>query len=72
MQSLEVKGMSCGHCVASVTDALNKLPGLTDVQVSLEKGLAEFKTESPLSESEVEQLKQAITKIGFEPGNYTE
>lgn len=70
MRSLEVKGMSCGHCVASVTDALKNLPGLTDIKVSLEKGLAEFETESPLGEAEVRQLKEAISKIGFEPGEY--
>lgn len=70
MNSLEVKGMSCQHCVASVTEALKKFPNLKDIKVSLEKGLAEFETESPVSDEDIEKLKQAINKIGFEPGAY--
>jgi len=72
MKSLQVKGMSCGHCVASVTEALGKFPNLKDIKVSLEQGMAEFETESPLSQSDVEELKAAINKIGFEPGEYKE
>jgi copper chaperone len=28
-----VNGMTCGHCVASVTDELRSLPGVHDVTV---------------------------------------
>lgn len=72
MKSLEVKGMSCQNCVAGVKDALEQFPKLKDVEVSLEKGLAKFETDSPVSETDVEQLKQAIDKIGFQPGEYRE
>lgn len=72
MKSLEVKGMSCQHCVASVTEALKKFPKLKDIEVSLEEGLAKFEIESPVSDKEIEQLKEAIKKIGFEPGAYKE
>ncbi len=34
-----VTGMTCGHCVASVTEEVSELPGVTDVQVELETGL---------------------------------
>lgn len=30
-----VDGMTCGHCVASVTAEVGKLPGVSDVQVDL-------------------------------------
>ena len=33
-----VTGMTCGHCVASVTEEVTELPGVTDVQVELETG----------------------------------
>lgn len=33
---LEVEGMSCAHCVASITKAVQPLPGVTDVSVDLE------------------------------------
>ncbi len=33
-----VTGMTCGHCVASVTEEVGELPGVTDVAVELESG----------------------------------
>lgn len=32
---LEVDGMSCQHCVASITKAVEAIPGVTAVAVSL-------------------------------------
>lgn len=37
-QVLEVQGMSCGHCVASITSAVEPLPGVTGVEVDLKAG----------------------------------
>ena len=63
MTTIKVKGMSCQHCVASVTKALSEIAGISDVQVSLEKGEATFEEQSPV----VEQIiKDAIARIGFE------
>ena len=63
MRTIKVKGMSCQHCVASVTKALSEIAGISDVQVSLEKGEATFKEQSPVDEQIV---KEAIARIGFE------
>ena len=63
MATIKVKGMSCQHCVASVTKALSVIEGITDVQVNLEKGEATFNENSPVSE---QTIKDAISKIGFE------
>ena len=35
---LKVKGMSCQHCVMSITKALSQLEGIKNVQVDLAKG----------------------------------
>lgn len=35
--TLKITGMTCGHCVASVTKALEKVPGVAKAEVSLEK-----------------------------------
>lgn len=41
MQSYEIKGMTCGHCVKAVTKALGKVPGVSKVeQVDLASGRA--------------------------------
>ena len=33
-----VTGMTCAHCVASVTEEVAEVPGVTDVAVDLEAG----------------------------------
>ena len=63
MTTIKVKGMSCQHCVASVTKALSEIAGISDVQVSLEKGEATFEEQSPVDE---QIIKDAIARIGFE------
>ena len=33
-----VTGMTCGHCVASVTEEVSEVAGVQDVEVDLESG----------------------------------
>ncbi len=61
MATVKIKGMSCQHCVASTKQALEKIPGITEVQVNLEKGEATYR-----GEVDAQTLKNAISKIGFE------
>ena len=63
MATIKIKGMSCQHCVASVTKALSEIAGITDVQVNLEEGEATFNEQSPIEE---QVIKDAIARIGFE------
>ena len=63
MPTVKVKGMSCQHCVSSVTKALSDIEGISDVNVSLEKGEATFSESNPI---DPQVIKDAITKIGFE------
>jgi copper ion binding protein len=35
---LEVRGMSCGHCVSAITTAVSALPGVAGVDVDLGAG----------------------------------
>ena len=35
-----VTGMTCGHCVSSVTEEVGKVDGVTNVEVNLEAGEA--------------------------------
>jgi len=63
MDELKIKGMSCQHCVGSVKQALEALGGLSDVSVDLDAGEATF-TNDGVS---IEEIKAAITGIGFEP-----
>lgn len=38
---LKITGMTCGHCVHAVTEALNEVPGVAAAKVTLQPGLAE-------------------------------
>jgi len=60
---LKVKGMSCQHCVMSVTKALTQLEGIKNVQVDLAKGEVRFdNTESVASD----RIQKAIADAGYE------
>ncbi len=63
MAEVKVKGMSCQHCVKSVTDALGGLDGVVNVNVDLDSGIAKYDEEKPVSQDIV---KEAIKKIGFD------
>lgn len=64
MDNIKINGMSCAHCVASVKRALEDISGLSQVSVNLDKGEASFVNQ----EVPREQIRAAINKIGFEPG----
>lgn len=63
MPTIRITGMRCGHCVASVTSALNAIDGISDVSVSLEKNEATYSQSREVPKSEI---KKAIEAIGFE------
>jgi copper chaperone len=62
MEKVKIQGMSCQHCVAAVTKALNKIRGLKEVKVDLEKGEASFENEGQVSR---EKISLAIAEAGF-------
>ena len=63
MPTIKVKGMSCQHCVASVTKALSEIEGISDVVVDLAKGTATFTEKTPVAP---ETISKAVVAIGFE------
>ena len=48
MTELKIDGMTCGHCVAAVKKALEKVPGVTAAQVELASGRARVEGEPSL------------------------
>ena len=61
-----VTGMTCGHCVAAVTEEISKLPGVQDVAVQLVADGASTVTvasEAPLPEAGV---REAVDEAGYE------
>lgn len=62
--TLEVTGMSCGHCVNAVEGNVGALTGVEKVKVELAEGLVdvEFNPE----EVSLEQIKETIDDQGYE------
>jgi copper chaperone len=52
---LKVKGMSCQHCVMSVTKALGKLEGIQNVKVDLPKGEVSFDNTKAVAPDKIEK-----------------
>ncbi|MDP3029718.1 MAG: heavy metal-associated domain-containing protein [Deltaproteobacteria bacterium] len=65
MTTIKIKGMSCNHCVTTVTKALDNIKGIKNVKVDLAKGEATFIEEKPV---DMELIKQQIKKAGYGVG----
>ncbi len=63
MPEIQVKGMSCAHCVAAITKAMNSLPGVSNVQVGLASGRVSFDRAAPIPQ---EDLARVVKAAGFE------
>jgi copper chaperone len=61
--TLKVKGMSCQHCVMSVTKALSQLDGVKNVRVDLAKGEVRFDNTKEVASS---RIAKAIEEAGYE------
>ena len=59
----QVQGMTCGHCVNSVSTEVSALPGVTDVQVDLASGRVTVTSESPL---DTDTVRAAVDRCGNE------
>lgn len=63
MSTVKITGMRCGHCVGSVTKALEAIEGVSNVKVDLARGEAVYDEGKPV---EISKIKAAISAIGFE------
>ena len=59
----EITGMTCGHCVSSVTAAVTAIHGVTSVDVDLAWGEVTVTTDAPIDR---DRLDQAITAAGYQ------
>jgi copper chaperone len=58
-----VTGMTCGHCVTSVTEEVSQIPGVTAVDVDLASGGVTVTSEGPVDEAAV---RAAVEEAGYE------
>ena len=58
-----VTGMTCEHCVASVTEEVQEIAGVTDVVVDLASGTLRVSSDEPISDADV---KAAVEEAGYQ------
>lgn len=58
-----VSGMTCDHCVNSVSSEVGKLPGVSDVKIDLGSGAVTVTSETPLDDAAV---AAAVDEAGYQ------
>lgn len=58
-----VNGMTCGHCVNSVSTEVGRIPGVSDVQVDLASGAVTVTSEQPVDDAAV---RAAVDEAGYQ------
>ena len=63
---LRVQGLTCGHCVAAVTSEISSLPGVTNVEVSLNAGALSDVQVTSSAALDLADVRAAIDEAGYE------
>jgi copper chaperone len=58
-----VTGMTCSHCVASVTEEISEIDGVTGVAVDLPTGAVTVTSTRPIDEADV---RAAVEEAGYQ------
>ena len=61
-----VSGMTCSHCVSSVTEELSTLDGVSSVSIDLNVGGASTVTVGSASQLEIGTVHAAVSEAGYE------
>ncbi len=62
----DVTGMTCGHCVAAVTEEVGALPGVTAVSIELRPGATSRVTVTAEVLPAPEDVRAAVEEAGYE------
>ena len=62
--TITVDGMTCAHCVAAVTEEVERVPGVRDVEVSLDRGTVSVVGDDVSREA----IRRAVDEAGYRAG----
>lgn len=62
-QTYTVTGMTCGHCVASVTEEVGEIAGVSEVSVVLETGEVTVSSDQGVADDSV---RAAVEEAGYQ------
>ena len=63
-KTIQVEGMTCDHCVATVTQAINALDGISRVSVNLET--KQVSVDFDENRVDMKAVASKIVEVGFE------
>ena len=66
-ETIKVEGMTCQHCVQTITEALNNITGLNTVNVDLVNKEVSVKFNE--NETKLKKIFDKIIEVGFELPN---
>ena len=61
-QNFTVVGMTCGHCVSSVTEEVTEIAGVSNVDVDLASGNVTVTSSEPISD---DAIRAAVEEAGY-------
>lgn len=62
---VSISGMTCGHCVDSVTEEITAIDGVRNVTVDLNKGGISTATVTSEDKIDPEQIGEAVAEAGY-------
>ncbi len=62
VESFNVVGMTCGHCVAAVSSEVSKIDGVTKVDVDLASGAVTVESDRPIDPT---AFAAAVDEAGY-------
>lgn len=62
--TLNVQGMSCGHCVKAIEGSVGELEGVNQVSVKLDEALVDVSFNE--SEVSIDKIKETIEEQGYD------
>ncbi len=63
-KNINVEGMTCEHCVETVTKAVNSIDGISQVSVDLDK--KQVTVDFDESRTDMDAISSKIIEVGFE------
>lgn len=66
VETYQVIGMTCQHCVASVTEEVGEIPGVDRVEVDLDTGALNVHAAAPVAR---EAIEEAVVEAGYRLGS---
>ncbi|WP_026552632.1 cation transporter [Arthrobacter sp. H20] len=63
--TVSISGMTCGHCVDSVSEEISAIDGVQNVTVDLNKGGISTATVTSVADLDPDQIGEAVAEAGY-------